>query len=330
MCQRRVLDARRGRDTYLDVVVGELAVLVVVHAKELSLFRGAEVETRDHVNGLGDDDRHDEHVGAARDNVGNLDIEQAEVPVEETTGDTSVDAIQADNVVGSKEGVEKQTNNATDTVLSEHVEGVINADKELELGAVIAHDARDNAESNAGPGGDNSGSGSGGNESRDSARAPADEGPLLGKTVIAKAPSHGGEHGREAGVPAGHGGAEVGAKGRATVEAEPAEPEEDSADGDERDVVGAEVEHHLLVTTTENPRVGESRHTGSNLDGTTTGVIEDAVVVCPAIDVPGPAGNGAVDQCRPEEDKHHGGEHTTALSDGTDHEGGSDGAELHL
>lgn len=305
-------------------------MLVVVHTEELGLFRGAEMETRDHIDGLGDEDRHDEHVGAASDNVGNLDIEQAEVPVKETTSDASVDAIEADNVVGREEGIEKQANDATDTMLSEHVEGVVNTDEELELGAVIAHDARDDAESNAGPGGDNSGSGSGGNESRDGARAPADQRPLLGKTVIAEAPSHGGEHGSEAGVPAGHGGAEVGAKGGATVEAEPAEPEEDGADGDEGDVVRAEVEHHLLVTATENPRVGESRDTGSNLDGTTTGVIENAVVVCPAIDVPGPAGNGAVDQGSPEEDEHHGREHATTLSDGADHESGSDGAELHL
>ncbi len=248
----------RTYHTYLDVVVRELAMLVIIHTEKLSLLRGTELQAGNHVDGLGDDGRHNKGVGAAGHNVSDLDVEKLVVLVEEAAGDASVDTIQADDVIGSEEGVEDQTDNAADSVFSEHIEGVVNANEELELGAKIASNAGDNTESNAGPWGDETGGRSGGDETRDSAGTPADERPLLGEAVIEQAPSHGGKHGSQARVPASHGSAEVGAESRATVEAEPAEPEEDGAKSNERNVVRAEVKHHLLVTPTEDPGVGES------------------------------------------------------------------------
>lgn len=91
-----------------------------------------------------------------------------------------------------------------------------------------------------------------------------------------------------------------------------------------------EVEHHSLVATAKNPRVGESRHAGTNLDGAASGVIENTVLEGPAVGVPGPAGDGSVDEGGPEEDEDHAGNDSAALGGGTSSEGGSNGAEHHL
>ncbi len=137
-------------------------------------------------------------------------------------------------------------------------------------------------------------------------------------------------HGGQARVPAGHGGAQVGAEGGAAVEAEPAEPEQGGAEGDEGDVVGPEVEHHLLVAAAEDPRVGEGGDAGADLDGPAAGVVEHAVLESPAVDVPDPAGERAVDEGGPEEGEDHGGDDAAALRGAADNEGGGNGAEHHL
>lgn len=201
---------------------------------------------------------------------------------------------------------------------------------ERTFGAKVAADAGSDAENDAGPGVEKTRGRCGSDEARDGTRAPTDHGPFLGETEIEEAPGHGGEHGGQARVPAGHDGAEVGAKGRAAVESEPAKPEEDGAEGDERDVMGAEVHHHALVAAAEDPGVGERGDTGANLDGDTAGIVEDAVLEAPAVGVPDPVGERAVDESGPEEGEDHAGDDTATLGDGADGEGGSDGAEHHL
>src|SRR4051812_49260206 len=130
--------------TYLYVVVGKLAVLVVVHAQQLGLLAGAQVQAGHHVDGLGDEGRHDKRVGGAGDQVGNLDVQLLPVLVEPATrDDAGADAVEADDVVGGEEGVEDQADHAADAVLSKHVERVVNADQELNLGGEIAGDAGD-------------------------------------------------------------------------------------------------------------------------------------------------------------------------------------------
>lgn len=92
----------------------------------------------------------------------------------------------------------------------------------------------------------------------------------------------------------------------------------------------AEVHHHLLVTAAENPRVGESGHTRANLDGNTTGIVENAVDETPTTGVPDPVGERAVNESGPEEDENHARNNTASLSNSTDGKSSSDGAEHHL
>lgn len=316
----------------LHVVVGELAELVVVHTEKLSLLRSAEVKTRNKVYAVRNQGTHDKCVGGARNDVSNLLVDRSEVASKETTEvrcDLSV-ATKTNNVVGTEEGVEKQADHSSDAVLSEHIHRVIDPDPVLDLSREVGNNAGDDAEDNRAPRSDETRSRSGGDETRNEAGAPADHRPLARQAPIKEDPGHGAEDTSEVGVPAGHRSAEVSTEGRATVECEPAEPEEDSAEGDERDVVRAEVEHHLLLAASENHGVGERRHTRDNLDGSTTGVVEDTPAEGPTARSPHPASDGAVDERGPDEGENEERHEAAALSDGTCDNGGGNGAELHL
>ena len=318
--------------TDLHVVVGEFAKLVVVHAEELSLLRCAEVKTRDVVNAVGNQSADDECVGGARNDVGDLLVDRSEVASEETTArrrDLSA-ATETDNVVGAEESVEKKTPHASDTVLSEHIHRVIDPDPVLDLGREVGNNASGDAEDDRSPGCEESRGGSGGDKARNETGAPADHRPLTCQAPIEKDPSHGAEDTSKVGVPASHRSAKVSTEGRAAVECEPAEPQEDSAKGDEGNVVWAEVEHHLLLAASENHRVGERRHTGDDFDRSTTSVVEDTPAEGPTTRSPHPAGDRAVDECGPDEDEDEEGHETATLSDGASDNGGGDGAELHL
>jgi hypothetical protein len=116
----------------LDIVIGELAELVVIHTKKLSLLRGTELETGDLVDGEGKDSAHDEGVGGDCNDVRNLLVDGSGSAGDSTTLDTVVDTVQSNNVVGTEEAVEEKTNHSSDTVLSEHIERIINLDPELD------------------------------------------------------------------------------------------------------------------------------------------------------------------------------------------------------
>jgi hypothetical protein len=148
--------------------------------------------------------------------------------------------------------------------------------------------------------------------------------------VTHQAPSDTRKRSSHARVPRGVDRAKVGAKGGASVEAEPAEPEHEGAEGDEGDVVRPEVDEFALATAAKDPGVGEATDAGADLDRTAPSIVEDAPLEPPAVDVPGPAGDGAVDEGDPEEAEDHRGHHTTALGDGAHEDTDGDGAELEL
>jgi hypothetical protein len=94
--------------------------------------------------------------------------------------------------------------------------------------------------------------------------------------------------------------------------------------------VGAKVEHHLLLATSEDHGVSQSGASRNNFDGAATGVVESTPLEEPSVDVPSPVCDGAVYDCGPEPDEDHHGDQATALGNTTDDNGSSDGAELHL
>lgn len=116
----------------LDVIVGELAMLVIVHTKEFGLLRSTKLKTRDEVNDLGNDGGHNEGVRRSTNNGSDLPANDNVVAVHESTCGTSVDAVESDDRTASEESVENETNDTANTVLSEDIERVINSDEELD------------------------------------------------------------------------------------------------------------------------------------------------------------------------------------------------------
>lgn len=94
--------------------------------------------------------------------------------------------------------------------------------------------------------------------------------------------------------------------------------------------MGTEVDHHLLLASAEDQGVSQSGHTGDDFDRASTSVVEDSIVESPSVDVPHPAGNGAVNKGRPEENEDHERENPTPFGDGSSSDGGGDGTELQL
>lgn len=92
----------------------------------------------------------------------------------------------------------------------------------------------------------------------------------------------------------------------------------------------AEVDHHFLLTSAEDHGVGESREARNDFHGSSTSIVQDAIVEGPAVDVPYPTGYRAVDKGGPEEHEDHEREHATSFGDGSSSDGGGDGTELQL
>lgn len=92
----------------------------------------------------------------------------------------------------------------------------------------------------------------------------------------------------------------------------------------------SEIQHHLLLSLSEDHGVCESRKTRADFDGSTSSVIQDTVFVGPSVDVPWPTCEWAVDECRPEENENHCWDETATLSDGAHDNCSSDSRELEL
>lgn len=117
----------------LDVVIGKLAELVIIHTEKLGLFGCTEVKTWDLVDGKCKEGADAERVCSACNDVRELNVELLPVVVNPAAWERAVvDTIEADDVRGAKECVEDETDHASDTVLGENIHSIINADPVLD------------------------------------------------------------------------------------------------------------------------------------------------------------------------------------------------------
>lgn len=206
------------------------------------------------------------------------------------------------------------------------VEGIVNANEELELGGKVAANGTDNADDEASPGSNETRSGRNRNKASNGARAEANSAPFLLQTIIEQNPSNTTDRGSQVGDEAGHDGTNVHAQSGTTVEAEPANPEEDGADDDVCDAVGAVGQAIVLVVAgalAEHDAVGEGAGARGDVDGAASGEVVRGELEEPAVGVPGPVGDGVVDDGGPDEHEDDGGEHAATVGHGTDGEGGT-------
>ncbi|KAL2020697.1 hypothetical protein VTK56DRAFT_7997 [Thermocarpiscus australiensis] len=155
---------------HLHVIVRELANLGVVDAPHLGLLGRAQAQRQQQALARAADDgsepvhheqdgaRHRERVGPAREGAGQLDGQLRPVAVEPAggapEGDGGGDAVQAGDVGGGEEGGADVADQAADGVHGEDVEGVVDAEEELELGGVVGEARAEDAGGDGGPGGE--------------------------------------------------------------------------------------------------------------------------------------------------------------------------------
>lgn len=174
-------------------------------------------------------------------------------------------------------------NNTTDSVLREDIDGVVNADPKLDRCCQIAPAGTDDAKNHGGPGGDESScfqelgtdhqavfTNYGGlkaltswcdsNQSGNGTTAETNSAPFPLQAVVQKTPGETTDAGSDMGDHASHYGAQVTSEGAATVEAEPADPEEDCSQYDVGDIVravGEAVDLGVTCALAQHQGVGE-------------------------------------------------------------------------
>lgn len=305
----------------LNIVVGELSELGIVDTEDFGLLRAAEGKTWDEVHDEKDNAGSTEGVCETSNGVGKLVGKLNVVTVDPSTWNDS-GAIEMSYVVRGKDTSQQVSDDSSNTVLSEDIEGVVNVDEELELGGVVACGSSDNTVDNSGPWWDVSRSWSDGDETSDDTGAETNSGPLLLKTVIEQAPGDSTDGSSNVGNQASHNSTDVGSTGRSTVESEPSNPEENGTEDNVGDVVWAVVEFVSAVSASlsKHERVSQSSRSRRNMDWSSSGEIETSHLVRPSVGVPGPAGKWVVDYGGPDEHEDDGWKHATTLSSGTNGE----------
>lgn len=198
------------------------------------------------------------------------------------------------------------TDNTTNTVDSEDIQSLINTHHKLELSGKVATDATNDTEDDGSPGGDVTSGGRDGHETRNSAGAETNHGPLLLQTVVEQDPGDAADGSSEVRDDASHDGAHVGGERRAAVEAEPADPQEDGAEDDVGDVVRAVRQAGGLGVAgslADHDGEGERGGTGRDVHRSATGEVEASHLERPAVGVPGPVRDRVVHYGGPDEHK---------------------------
>lgn len=215
--------------------------------------------------------------------------------------------VKESNVVGGKKTSEDGAHVAADAVERKDVETVVDAQKVLERGRVVAGNRRNDANGHCKVDGHETSSRRDAHKTSNGAGAHADRGPaLLVAEVVDKQPCHGADAGSKVSVGKRVSGADGTVASGATVKAKPAKPQKHSAKDDRGHGMGLEHGQSLglgigVVALTADEGIGEGTGTGGHVDGTATGVVKVAELGEPSSGVPSPAGNRSVDDGQPDE-----------------------------
>lgn len=213
-----------------------------------------------------------------------------------------------------------------------HIKAVVVVKQELELSRKVANGTRNNAKRNSRRSPNEPRRRRDRNKTRDRTGAEPNDGPLLLEPVVPNHPRQPAHARRKVSHNARLSRTQVRGKGRAAVEPEPAEPEEDCAEDDVGGVVGLVREALCSVAGALSEVDGNSQCGGSggNVDGRAAGKVESAHDKAPAGGVPGPARDGIVDEGAPDKDEDCDGAETATLCETTEGEHGGDGGEHEL
>lgn len=194
-------------------------------------------------------------------------------------------AIERRHPLLRKDTREEGPHHAADTVQLEDIHTLVDAEPRIHILAARAHNARQEADQARNPGRHVTRSRRNTDQTSDGTRAGTDDGEAaFGADVVDEDPAEDAEGGGDMGVEGGSHGADRSIQGRAAVEAEPAEPDEDGAEEDEGRVVRLAVDGVAFVfALAEDEGVGEGAAAGGDVDGAAAGEVEGGEVEEPAI-----------------------------------------------
>lgn len=326
---------RLALDTSAHVLALPLANLLVeelveIETLHLGFVADAQMHEGDVLQDQEQDARYDEGVGGNGCDLGELLADLDAVAVDAARVER--DAVEgADGLVGEDTGPEG-AEHAADAVELEHVQPVVDADPLVDVLEQGAADGGEEADDGGEPDGDVTGGGGDADKACNDALAGADDGEAtLGADHVDQDPADCTGGGSGVGVEGGDHGAHGGVEGGTAVEAEPAEPDQHGAEEDEGGVVGLVVLVLAVgLSLAEDEGVGERGPAGRDVDGSSSGEVERWELVEPAVGVPGPAGDRAVDDGGPAETEDEGGDETATLEGASDHDHDGTGTEDHL
>jgi len=133
---RSIIDIIQNLPSQLNVIISELSNLGIIDTKDLGFLRGAQGQAGDQVHDEEDDAGAEEGVCCTGDGVGDLVAELNPVLVEPAAVDVG-EAVEMRYVVSGEEGCEDVADESTDGVLGKDIEGVVDAEDELELSGIL-------------------------------------------------------------------------------------------------------------------------------------------------------------------------------------------------
>lgn len=272
-----------------------------------------------------DDSGHDKGVSETSGQIGHLVTSLYPVVADPASGDVG-DPVKAGHRALSEETRKEATDHAANTMGSEDIESLINPNEEFELGSKVTGDGSNRTDGKSSWGTDEASSRGDTDQTRDSARTEANSGPLALKPVVQAHPDQTTNRGRKVGDDTSLNSPQVGGKSGTTIEAEPTEPEEYGADDNESSVVGLVGEPFSAVASTLAEVQGDSKRgsTRRDVNGGTTSKVETAHDKRPAVGVPCPASEWAIDKGEPAEEEDHNGTNTRSFSETTNGKDTSD------
>ena len=220
----------------------------------------------------------------------------------------------------SKECGQDVAHKTTDGMNGEDIKSIIDSKNELQLGGIVAGRSTDNSKDNSRPGRNVTRTRRNCDKTRDHAGAEPNRRPFLLQSVIKHTPSNTTDGSSKVGHNGSHDSAHVGAQSRSSIEAEPANPEENGADDDMGDVVRTIIQFvcSMAPSLAEHERICQGGRTGRDVDRSSSCKIKTTHLEGPAGRIPCPASNGIVDDGRPDEHEDNTWEHTSSFGNGTD------------
>ena len=240
---------------------------------------------------LEDDDGHHERVHRHDDHAEKL---------HEELMDAGVHLV---DVAAGKDAEKQGAGDAAHAMGAPYFKGVVEPEAFLHILGVVAHSGTHGADDDRGPRFHVPGAGGNGGEAGDRADEHAGEGRLPIIVPVEKHPYDHGDGASDGRVGEGIGGQAVGRVSAARVEAEPAEPQEAGAHGDQRQVVGDGrlAGLHVVTPSEENDR-GECRKTGADVDHDTARKVHNADLGKEAA-APDPMADGDIDKDHPQDEE---------------------------